>query len=335
MARGEREQLQQAHGLAGEEIVLRDRQAAAIEGEAVELGRAPAQRRQGEAAALAAELLVELGEEQTGEVADGLRVEEVELHEPFNGTLARAVGVAHRRCDLALAVEAQPFLGAAGREVEVAADRPEEALGALEPAIFFGGQQAGADELGRLLHAVDIFADPVERVEIAQAALAVLDVGLDDVTAVAHPLVALVAFGELGGDELAGRAAHDLGAKTGAGIERQRFVAPQIARFEERSTDRHVGAGERDRLARGADGLADLQLQIPQQIEQGLAHLLAPRRTAGGDEHHQVEVAERRHLAAPGAAKPDQRDAFGRGRVGMGVEPLGSRNRSQAGRSGR
>ena len=323
MARGKREQLQQAGRLCGEKIVRRDRKSPAVEGEAVEIGCAPAEGRQGETPTLAAELFVELGEEQSGQVADGLRVEKVELHEAFDRALAWAVGVAHRCGNLALAIEAEPFLGPARGEVKVAAHRPEEALGALEPAIFLGGQQASANQFGRLLHAVDIFADPVERVKVAQAALAVLDVGLDDIAAVAHPLVALVALGELGGDELARRTAHDLGAEPLASVDRQRLVAPEIARFKQRGADRHVRPGKRDRLVRGADRLADLQLEIPQQIEERFADLLAPRRAAGGHQHHQVEVTERRHLAAPRAAKPDQRHAFGRRRIGVGIKPLG------------
>ena len=92
----------------------------------------------------------------------------------------------------------------------MAAHRPEEALGAVETAEFGGGKQPGFDEVGRALDAVDIFADPVERVEVAQAALAVLDVGLDDIAAVAHAEVACIPFGELGGNELRGRARDDL-----------------------------------------------------------------------------------------------------------------------------
>ena len=42
---------------------------------------------------------------------------------------------------------------------------------------------------------MDVLADPVESVEVAQAPLAFLDIGLDEVAAVAQPFVALVALG--------------------------------------------------------------------------------------------------------------------------------------------
>ena len=55
--------------------------------------------------------------------------------------------------------------------------------------------------LGQLFaaaHPVEILADPEQRLQVAQAAFAVLDVGLDQIAAFAGLAVALVAFGELG-----------------------------------------------------------------------------------------------------------------------------------------
>ena len=60
------------------------------------------QGRKREAAALVAHLLVELGKEQAGQVADRLRIQEVELHEALDRRFARPVGVAHRPGDLPL-----------------------------------------------------------------------------------------------------------------------------------------------------------------------------------------------------------------------------------------
>ncbi len=197
-------------GSVDEEIGGRDRQAPAIQREAVEpLGPSP-KRRQREAESGLRHLLVELGEELAGQIADGFGVEEIELHEALDRRFSGAVGVMHHFGDVALMVEAEPLLGAAGSQMKVAADRPEEALGALEVAKLDRGEQAGGDQVGRPLDAVHIFADPVERVEVAQAALAVLDVGFDDVAAVAHLEVALVALGELGGDKLSGGPGDDL-----------------------------------------------------------------------------------------------------------------------------
>ena len=69
-----------------------------------------------------------------------------------------------------------------------------------------------------------------------------------------------------------------------------------------------------------ADRMADLQLQVPQYIEQRLDHLLAPWASRSGAEEHQVQVAVGRHLAAPGAAQPDDRHALARRGVGDRIE---------------
>src|SRR4029078_9724167 len=132
-----------------------------------------------------------------------------------------------------LIFEAEPLRGAAGEKMEMATHGPEEALGAIEAFELGGGQQSRFDEVGGAVDAVYIFADPIERVEVAKAALAVLDVGLDDVAAVAHADVTLVALGELGGDELRGRPGNHLLPEARHGGVEQLFVAPQPASLEE------------------------------------------------------------------------------------------------------
>ena len=61
-----------------------------------------------------------------------------------------------------------------------------------------------------------------------------------------------------------------------------------------------------------ADRMADLELQVPQQVQDrfGGLFLVCIRRLRR--QEHQVEVAERRHFAAPGAAEADERHAAGR-----------------------
>ena len=125
-------------GCLARKLVVGDRQPPAVEREAVQLGRPPHEGRQGEAPALAAHLLVQLGEEQAGQIADRLRLQEIELHEPLDRRLAGPLGIAQRPRDRRLMVEAQPLLGPAGGQMQMAAHRPEEALGPLEPAIFLG-----------------------------------------------------------------------------------------------------------------------------------------------------------------------------------------------------
>ena len=63
----------------------------------------------------------------------------------------------------------------------MAAHRPEEILGLAEEAQLGAREDAGLDQLVARADAVEILGDPEERVEVAQAALAFLDVGLDQI----------------------------------------------------------------------------------------------------------------------------------------------------------
>jgi [protein-PII] uridylyltransferase len=106
------------------EVVVGHGEAAPVEQEALELAWPAPEGGKAETPAAPGELLVEMGEEQAGEVADDLRVQEVMAHEALDRALPRPVGIVHPRRDLALIVEGQPFLGAACDEMEMAAHRP-------------------------------------------------------------------------------------------------------------------------------------------------------------------------------------------------------------------
>ncbi len=152
--------------------------------------------------------------------------------------------------------------------------------------------------------------------QIAQPALALLDVGLELVAAVADPAVALVALGELGLDELRRGAAHDLAVEALLQLGEQRLVAPQIARLEQAGADRQIGFGLAQAFLDRARRLADLEPEIPQQIEQQLDDLLGVRRLLVGQQKQQVDVGIGRQLAAAIAADRDQGQPLARGRVG-------------------
>ena len=91
-----------------------------------------------------------------------------------------------RRADLGLQVEGQPLLGAAGEIVQVAAHGPQEALRRARSARDSSADSTpSSTSLRGIVDAVEVFRDPEQRVQVAQAALALLDVGLEQVAAVA------------------------------------------------------------------------------------------------------------------------------------------------------
>src|SRR3546814_1837741 len=81
---GEVKQLDQPHRVFGKEIVAGCCKLSPVQHEAVELLGRAADRRQAEAAAARGELLVEMGEEQPGQIADLLCDEEIVPHETLD-----------------------------------------------------------------------------------------------------------------------------------------------------------------------------------------------------------------------------------------------------------
>ena len=170
-----------------------------------ETGQKPRQRRM----ALAV-LFLERRAEDAGEVADVLRHQEVAPHEAFDGPMKIGIGVAQPLGELRLHIEGKPFFGPAGEIVQMTAHRPQEGFRLLEGLEFVFGEDAVMDEIARIFHAIKIFADPIERLQIAQPAFAVLDIGLDQIAAFALALMAFVALGELGFDEILAVAGRDV-----------------------------------------------------------------------------------------------------------------------------
>ena len=254
---------------------------------------------------------LEAGAENGGEIADVLGDEEVVLHEALDVAQTRMLGVAEPHRDLALDVERQALLGAAGEEMHVAADRPEEILAAAEQPVFVAVEHAALDQFLRLAHAVDVFGDPEQRVQVAQSALAVLDVGLDEIARLAGAAVTLLALGELGGDEFRRRSLHHLLVEARRQLAVERGVAEEVARFQKRGADGHIGFGLADAFVDRTRRVTDLEAHVPQAIEQSLGHRLAPGGLLVGQHEQEIDVGARRQQPAAIAAGCDHRHAFG------------------------
>ncbi len=195
------EQAEEIHRIVAEGAVVRDVEPVRIDREArdVALPEAPAAPREQRLALLFA---LEERAEDARQIADVLGDQEIVLHEALDAARSGMVGVAHAPADFALQVEGEAVLAAAGEEMQVAAHRPQEILRALETLRLVGIEHLALDEIGHVVDAIDVFRDPEKRVEIAQAALALLHVGLDEVARIAEPRVALVALVEFCLEEL-------------------------------------------------------------------------------------------------------------------------------------
>jgi len=143
-----------------------------------------------------------------------------------------------------LHVERQPFLGAPADDVQMAAHRPQEILSLLKLAQLVRGHQPLVDQFGDRSDPVEVFADPEQCMQVAQPALALFQIRLDDIAAVAHPFVPRFTFGEFFGNECARRARDDIAREPRRRFVIDRAVAPHIACFEQRRADRQVALGQ-------------------------------------------------------------------------------------------
>ena len=119
--------------------------------------------------------------QDAGQVADVLGDQEVVLHEPLHPAHAGTVGVAHAPRDFRLDVEGQPVLVASGDVMQVGAHGEQEVLRLEETVEHCAGDDLLRHQFVDVVDVVDIAADPPQGVQIAQAALAFLQVGLQHV----------------------------------------------------------------------------------------------------------------------------------------------------------
>ena len=275
-------------------------------------------------------LVFQLRAQDRGEIADVLGDQEVVLHEAFDVLHAGMRGVAEPHRDLALHVERHPLFGAAADKMQVAAHRPQKILAAAEGAVFLRVEHAALDQLVGAADAIDVFRDPEQRVQVAQAALAVLDIGLDQIARLSGAAQALLALGQFRGDELGRAALHDLLVEARDQFVVQRLVAGQKPGFQDRGADGHVAARLADRFVDRSRGVADLQAHVPQAIQDRFRDLLAPRGLLVGQDEQQIDVGFRRHQPAAVAAGGDHRHAFGAGRNRRAVQMPGRRGEQDA-----
>src|SRR6516225_9207187 len=149
----------------------------------------------------------------------------------------------------------------------MAAHRPQEIATAAKAAILARIEDATFDQLLALRHAIDVFGDPIERVEVAQSALAILDVRLHQIARLSRPPMTLLALGKFGGDELRRAALHDLLVEARHQLVIELAIAQMITRLQHRRADGHVGFCLANAFGDGTGGMTDLESHIPEAIE--------------------------------------------------------------------
>ncbi len=255
----------------------------------------------------------------------GARVEVVVLHEALGGE--RAVGpVPHRDGERLLLLEPEPVGLAPRPRVEPIADAPEELLRAGELLRLAPHEHPQPDELapGAELRVRIAVGDAVARpcapacpVEIAKAARAALDVGLEQIDRTAEALVTRCGLRVEPIDEATeGLLAEEALVRARDEVAQRRGVSGEEAQVEERGRRREVRLSERHRVGHAQHLMADRERRVPERIEQRLGERgrvarIEPRRV---DDDGDVRVAAQRYRASTEAAHGRERQPAALGR---------------------
>ncbi len=203
-------------------------------------------------------LLFERGAKNARKIADVLGDQEVCLHEGFHRTARIGVVISHLFGERRLEIEGQSLLCASAQIVKPDAYVPQKGFRLAEGFVFVARENAMRHERRRIVFVVKIFADPIECLKIAQAALAILDIGLDEISALSLPFVADIPFGKFGFHEVNAGHRRRFGAELFAQVLKQFPVAGEIARFNQCRKDGHVLLCKAQGFRNGAGRVANL-----------------------------------------------------------------------------
>ncbi len=203
-------------------------------------------------------------------------------------------------------VEQQTVLAPAGENVQPESDLPQEVLARYQLAQLLAREEAVRDELIERVGAEVTLGDPADRLDVAQAPGARLDVRLEIVGGVEIAVVALGLFLDLRLEKI-GRRPKPVRRERAAHAGEQAFRAGEQPCLEQGRGDADVGEALALAVVDRADAVADLEPHVPQEREKFLYLGLPVGRVALRQQHHDVDVGTRVQFAAAVAADRDQR----------------------------
>ena len=236
----------------------------------------------------------------------------VPLHQLLARALRARVDEPELRRQRALRVEHQPVLAPAQQVVEPDAHRADQALLPRHGARLAGRHEAVARELAPRAAQAGRARYPQHRLQVAQAAGALLDVGLEVVDRVLVLQVPLLLLERLRRVE---RAHVHQRVELRAEPAEQRPRAAQEAVFEQARAHGDVGDHLGLAFAERAHGVRQLDADVPQRREEALDRRRR-RRAVRGQQHEHVDVGVREELPAAVAADGERREVLGHPALG-------------------
>ena len=231
------------------------------------------------------------------DAADAHTVLVVVLHQLFDGEVVPLVAVAESGGETFLLFKVEGVFLPRAAEVQGEADAPEGVAALFESGGFAFGHQVTGDEGGVAAVVVAVGGEPVNHLVVAQAAVAVFQVGFELAVlfAVARALF-LLFVADVGGfaDE-----------RRPGGVDGLRF-ARQLAVFQQAGEEVGVGGRGGVEVAGVVDVLRDVETKLPQGLDVGFDGV-AVGFVRG--EQQQVDVGGREEFSAPVAADGVEADA--------------------------
>ena len=207
-----------------------------------------------------------------------------------------------------LVIEGETVVASLRQQMQMDAQRRQGAFLARDaPRLGLGQQPRACDAVPAAGDAAGL-RQPVNHVQIAQAARAVLEVGFELVGAVVEAGVARLLLGEFAVEKVL-RAEACLEAAFE--FLEQRTAAPQESRFEQIGLDRDVGVGLADAGLDGTHAVADFQPDVPACLHPAFQR--GPL-SAGGlvrQQQQHVHVRTGEQFVAPVAADGGKAEAGG------------------------
>ena len=293
---GDRVEPDHVGGPAGEDFLVVHRDAAVpdLEGrvDRLRLRRAPSDQRLGRVLHRAAI------DQRVGGARDLEERDEGVAHELLHAQLATGiVNVSKGLRQPALVVEGQPVVAPAGRVVQLVAEFPEQIAGRAGRGHFARRQEAALSGLAETGHLVPHACDPQCRLQVAESALALFDVRLEQPDRPAVALAPLVVLLELVGDELLDPARLQLGDDGPLESLEELRVAGDEPAVEERGADGVVLARQLDALFERARRIAGFEAGIPKRAVQLFRDDVGRGILLLRQEREQIHVRPRRQLS--------------------------------------
>ena len=165
------------------------------------------------------------------------------MHETLDRRPARPISKLHQLGDFALQIECEPVLRAPGNIMHMAANGPQEVFGFPEPVVLICCQQTNMHKFRRRRNFVDVFAYPIEGVQIPQATFSILNIGFNNIAAVSHALMTFVALCHLQSHKVGCGVCNDFFPEAHRCFFINAAVAPNKPAFKKRRADRQILLG--------------------------------------------------------------------------------------------